>query len=91
MNTKTSSKSSVQKTQKQAETARGSEQKNLTFHRTVTVKTAALMLSCCEKSIYRLIKRGVLVPIRLLRTLRFPEKQIEDLMKIKEIKLETIT
>ena len=88
MNSKTSS---VLKTPKKSDTTRALEPHNYPIRAAVTVKMAASMLSCCEKSIYRLIARGELVPIRLFRTLRFPESQIADLMKVKENKLVKIT
>jgi hypothetical protein len=46
----------------------------------VSIKTAAIMLEVSEKSIRRLIERGLLKPNRALRVLRIPVSQIEELL-----------
>lgn len=50
-------------------------------HCAVSVKTAAGMLEVSEKSIRRLISRGLLKPSRVLRVLRIPVDQIASLLK----------
>ena len=47
----------------------------------VSVKTAAQMLEVSEKSIRRLIDRGLLKPNRALRVLRIPVAQITKLLE----------
>lgn len=46
----------------------------------VSVKTAAMMMEVSEKSIRRLIERGLLKPNRALRVHRIPISQIEELL-----------
>lgn len=55
--------------------------KAATSTQAVSIKTAALMLECSEKSIRRLIKRGLLKPCRALRVIRIPLTQIEQLLQ----------
>ncbi len=47
----------------------------------VSVKTAALLLEVSEKSIRRLIENGELKPIRVLRSIRIPMKQIRMILE----------
>ena len=46
----------------------------------VSVKTAATMLEVSEKSIRRMIDRGLLKPNRALRVLRIPVQQLHELI-----------
>lgn len=50
----------------------------------VSIKTASIMLEVSEKSIRRLIERGLLKPNRALRVLRIPVSQIEELLSGRE-------
>ena len=43
-----------------------------------TVKEAAIYLAVCEKSVRRLIGRGLLKPSRALRKLLIPLSELED-------------
>ena len=49
--------------------------------RWITIKEAASLLSLAPNSVYRLIKRGVIIPARLGRTVRLDLPALEKQLK----------
>ena len=49
--------------------------------RAFSVKEVALILGISERSVRRLIARGLLKPCRALRHVRIPSEQVDELLK----------